>query len=100
MKIQKDLEARHRADVELQLQENERLQDQYYEAKRQLEVYKTQLEACRHESEKELADLKERMNSEVNQLSITNQALNARLDDRRDRELIKQLRRDLDECRR
>ena len=34
MKIQKDLEARHRMDLEQRVQENERLQDEFYETKR------------------------------------------------------------------
>lgn len=40
------------------------------------------------------------MKSETSELLIENQALQTKLDDRRDRELIKQLRRDLDEARR
>ena len=100
LKIQKDLEARHRQDLELRVQENERLQDQFYEAKRQLEVTKTQLESHRFESEKDLQDVKERLKAEVQELMLENQALQAKCDDRRDRDLIKQLRRDLDESRR
>lgn len=34
MKIQKDLEARHRIDLEQKQNENERLSDQFYESKR------------------------------------------------------------------
>ena len=41
MKIQKDLEARHRVELETKAQENERLTDQYYDAKRQLDLVKT-----------------------------------------------------------
>lgn len=41
MKIQKDLEARHRIDIENKVQENERLSDQFYEAKRQLDIFRT-----------------------------------------------------------
>ena len=100
LKIQKDLEARHRGDLDLKSQEIERLQDQYYDAKRQLEVAKTQLETSRHEHEKEFSEMKDRMKSETSELLIENQALQTKMDDRRDRELIKQLRRDLDEARR
>lgn len=100
LKIQKDLEARHRNDLELKSQEIERLQDQYYETKRQFEVAKTQLETSRFESEKELSEMKDRTKAEASELLIENQALQTKLDDRRDRELIKQLRRDLDEARR
>jgi chromosome segregation ATPase len=41
MKIQKDLEARHRVDIETKVQENERLSDQFYECKRQLDILRT-----------------------------------------------------------
>ena len=61
---------------------------------------KTQLESHRFESEKDLQDVKERLKAEVQELMLENQALQAKCDDRRDRDLIKQLRRDLDESRR
>jgi hypothetical protein len=41
MKIQKGLEARHRVDIETKVQENERLSDQFYECKRQLDILRT-----------------------------------------------------------
>ena len=65
MKIQKDLEARHRIDLEQKVQENERLQDEFYETKRQLDVSRTQLESLRFEGEKEVNDLKERNRSDM-----------------------------------
>jgi hypothetical protein len=45
-------------------------------------------------------DLKEVSKREVNDLLIENQTLQSKADDRRDRELIRQLRRDLDEHKR
>ncbi len=60
MKIQKDIETRHRADLDQKQQEVERLSESYYEAKRQLDVVKTQLETYKYESEKSLTDLKEK----------------------------------------
>jgi hypothetical protein len=80
--------------------EVDRLSEQYYEAKRQLDIVKTQLETQRHESEKEVADLKERSRKEASDLMIENQALQSKADDKRDRELIRQLRRELDEHKR
>lgn len=100
MKIQKDLEARHRVDLEQKVGENERLLDQYYEAKRQLDIVRTQFDQSKYEHEKELQDAKDKMKQEIQELMMENQALQARCDDRRDRELIKQLRRDLDEAKR
>jgi len=67
----------------------DRLSEQYYEAKRQLDIVKTQLETQRHESEKEIADLKERSRKEASDLMIENQALQSKADDKRDRELIR-----------
>ena len=100
MKIQKDLEARHRIEVEEKIGENEKLMDQFYEGKRQLDILRTQFEAQKYEHEKETNDVKDRYKAEISELMMENQALQARADDRRDRELIKQLRRDLDEAKR
>ncbi|CDW85959.1 UNKNOWN [Stylonychia lemnae] len=100
MKIQKDIEGRHRIELDQKQQENERMSEQYYESKRQLEVVKTQLDTFKHESEKELNDLREKHKQEVHEMMLENQALQSRADDKRDRELIRQLRRDLDENKR
>ena len=96
MKIQKDIEGRHRIEMEQKQYEVERLGEQYYEAKRQLDVVKTQLDTQRHEFEKDVAELKEKGRKEASDLMVENQSLQAKADDRKDRELIRQLRRDLD----
>lgn len=54
MKIQKDVESRHRMDMEQKIQENERLQDETYETKRNLDIIRTQYEASKYEGEKDL----------------------------------------------
>lgn len=54
MKIQKDLEARHRIDLEQKASENERLSDQHYESKRQLDILRTQFDSQKYEHEKEI----------------------------------------------
>lgn len=41
MKIQKDIEARHRVEVDSKQQEIDRLSEHFYEVKRQLEILKT-----------------------------------------------------------
>lgn len=41
MKIQKDIEQRHRAEMETKHAEIERLSEQFYDAKRQLDISKT-----------------------------------------------------------
>lgn len=58
------------------------------------------METIKHESEKDLNDAKEKHRQEVHEMLIENQALQSRADDKRDRELIRQLRRDLDESKR
>ena len=75
MKIQKDLEARHRIDIDTKVQENERLSDQFYEAKRQLDIFRTQLESQKFEHEKDIQDSKDRFKSEIQELMLENQAL-------------------------
>ena len=96
MKIQKDIEGRHRIELDAKQQEVDRLGEQYYEAKRQLDVLKMQLDTQRHEFEKELAEVKDKARKETSEMLIENQALQAKADDKKDRELIRQLRRDLD----
>ena len=65
MKIQKDIESRHRIDMDTKIQENERLSDQFYESKRQLDILKTQHESMKFEHEKDINDTKERFRSEI-----------------------------------
>lgn len=72
MKIQKEIEGRHRVEIEQKQHELERFGEQFYDCKRQLEIVKTQLETQRHEFEKELADLKDRSRKEVSDLLIEN----------------------------
>ena len=96
MKIQKDMESRHRVELDQKQYEADRLGEQYYEVKRQLDVVKTQLDTQRHEFEKEVAEIKEKSRKEASELMIENQSLQAKADDKKDRELIRQLRRELD----
>ena len=100
MKIQKDIDSRHRVELDSKQQEIDRLSEHFYEAKRHSEILKTQIEAQRHESDREIADLRERARRESSDMMIENQALQSKVDDKRDRELIRQLRRDLDESKR
>ena len=89
MKIQKDVEIRHRVELDQKQAEIDRLAEQFYEAKRQSEILKAQLEASRHEFEREIADQKEKARRDHSDLMIENQALQSRADDKRDRELIR-----------
>lgn len=44
MKIQKDIEARHRVEIDHKQQEVDKISEQFYEVKRQLDVVNVQLE--------------------------------------------------------
>ena len=46
--------------------------EQYYEAKRQFDVVKMQLDTQRHEFEKEIAEVKEKARKEGSELLIEN----------------------------
>lgn len=72
MKLQKDLEGRHRIELDQKQQEIDRLSEQYYEQKRQVEIVKTQIDTMRHESEKEIADLKDKHKQEVHEMMLEN----------------------------
>ncbi len=89
MKVAKDMEARHRVEIEAKQQEVDRLAEQYYEARRHNEVLKAQIESVKAESEKEIKDLKEKHRQELQELTLENQALMAKSEDRRDRDLIR-----------
>lgn len=71
-----------------------------HELKRQLDITKTQHENLKFESEKEISDLRDRHKTEMQDLVVENQTLQTKLDDKRDREVIRQLRRDLDDYKR
>lgn len=97
MRIQKDLESRFRIELETRALELERMTDAYYETKRHMEIYKTSLDNYKYESEKVIQDLREKNKSELNELYEENSALQLKLEDQRDRETIRQNRRDLEE---
>lgn len=61
---------------------------------------RTQFDSQKHEHEKELQDIKDKFKGEIQELFLENQTLQQRADDKRDRDLIRQLRRDLDESKR
>jgi hypothetical protein len=52
MRIQKDLEAKFRFELENTRQELERSSDSLFESRRQLEIVKTALESTRYENDK------------------------------------------------
>ena len=52
MRIQKDLEAKFRFELESRTQELERTSDSLFESRRQLEIVKAALEGTRYENDK------------------------------------------------
>jgi len=60
IKIINELEVPHRQAIEAKQQEIDKLQDQVYELKRQLDILNTKYDAVRFEAEKDIKDLKER----------------------------------------
>ncbi len=60
IKIINELEVPHRQAIDTKQHEVDKLQDQVYELKRQLDILNTKYEAVRFEAEKDIKDLKER----------------------------------------
>jgi F0F1-type ATP synthase membrane subunit b/b' len=68
--------------------------------KRQNEIFKTTIENIKYESEKIISEVKERHKDEISELQEQNHALHLRVDDSKDKDLVRQLRRDLEEHKR
>ena len=97
IKIINELEFPHRQAIESKQLEVDRLQDQVYELKRIVEITNSKYESIRFEAEKDIRDLKEHHKFEVSDLMQEIQSLQERLEDTRDKDIIRVLRRDLDE---
>ena len=67
---------------------------------RQVEVLKSQIDSLKHEQALEVSSLKDKCQREVHDLQLENQALAAKQEDRRDRELVRQVRREAEEGKR
>ncbi len=66
MRLQKDLEAKFRFEIQAKEQQLELTTDSLYENKRQLELLKIAHESLKTESEKHIQDLRTRSKEEVN----------------------------------
>eukprot|EP00347_Sterkiella_histriomuscorum_P013840 403363164 len=97
MRIQKDLESRFRIELETRALELEKMTDAYYECKRHMEIYKTSLENQKFDTEKIVQEMREKHKMELNEIFEENQSLQLKLEEQRDRETIRQVRRELDE---
>ena len=81
MRIQKDLEAKYRFDLDSKSMELDKISESYFETKRHYELAKTNLESCKIEFEKVEQDLKRRQKEEINELVADNHALQLRIED-------------------
>ena len=100
MRIQKDLEAKFRFELENTRQELERSSDSLFESRRQLEIVKTALESTRYENDKFVQDLRDRHKAEIDEVVQENHSLHLKLEESRDQEQVRKLRRDVDEAKR
>jgi hypothetical protein len=100
MRIQKEVEGRFRMEIEGRQNEIERISDAYYEIKRQNEIFKTTIENIKYESEMVITELKNRHKSEISELLEQNHALHLRVDDSKDKDVVRSLRRELEEHKR
>lgn len=101
MRIQKDLENKYRFEIDAKTQELDKVTESYFEVKRKYELSKTNVESLKIESDKVITDTRKRFKEEVNELVADNHALQLRIEDSsREREHVRAMRRDLDDCKR
>jgi hypothetical protein len=97
MRVTKDIEARFRVEIETKTLELEKMTDAFYECKRQFDIMRTSMENHKYESEKIIEELRDKHKNEIQQLFDENHSLQLRIEDQRDREIVRQVRRDLEE---
>jgi hypothetical protein len=89
IKLLKEIETPHRITLESKQNEIEKLAENLYEIRRQHDILKTQFENNKFEYERELNDLRERQKQEIHEMIMENQSLQSKVDDNRDRDLIR-----------
>lgn len=97
MRVTKDIEARFRLDIETKTLEVEKMTEAYYETKRQFELVKTSMENHKYESEKIIQEMREKHKSELSEIYEENHSLQLRIEEQRDKDTVRQVRRDLEE---
>lgn len=101
MRIQKDLENKYRFDLDSKQLELEKVSENYFENKRTTELLKTQVESLKLEYDKVITDIKKRHQEEINEIVQDNFQLQLRIEDiGKDRDVTRQLRRDIDDLKR
>ncbi|CAG9327302.1 unnamed protein product [Blepharisma stoltei] len=97
LKLVEEIEGPMKIAIENKVEECSRLQDIVNDLKRNLELLQLQYGSYRSEAEKELRDMKDRHNSEVNQYFKEVQQLQERLEDASDKDIIRALKKERDE---
>ena len=97
MRVQKDLESKYRVEFESKCVEVERMTEACYELKRQSEIYKTMIDNHRYETDKVVQEMRDKHKRELDEVVEENRGLLLRLEEGRDRDMVRQMRREVEE---
>ncbi|KAL4474733.1 hypothetical protein ABPG74_001429 [Tetrahymena malaccensis] len=97
IKIINELEIPHRNQLEAKQEELERMQEQVDEYKRQINILNSRLEIINKDHERDIKSIKERHHLEVSEFMNELKLANEKIDDQKDKENIRKLRREVDE---
>ncbi|EAR86581.1 hypothetical protein TTHERM_00042690 (macronuclear) [Tetrahymena thermophila SB210] len=97
IKIINELEIPHRNQLEAKQEELERMQEQVDEYKRQINILNSRLEIINKDHERDIKSIKERHHLEVSEFMNEIKLANEKIDDQKDKETIRKLRREVDE---
>ncbi|KAL4512473.1 hypothetical protein ABPG72_005475 [Tetrahymena utriculariae] len=97
IKIINELEIPHRNQLEAKQEELERMQEQLDEYKRQINILNSRLEIINKDHERDIKSIKERHHLEVSEFMNEIKLANEKIDDQKDKENARKLRREVDE---
>eukprot|EP00357_Protocruzia_adherens_P031807 CAMPEP_0115017978 /NCGR_PEP_ID=MMETSP0216-20121206/28485_1 /TAXON_ID=223996 /ORGANISM="Protocruzia adherens, Strain Boccale" /LENGTH=586 /DNA_ID=CAMNT_0002388991 /DNA_START=16 /DNA_END=1776 /DNA_ORIENTATION=+ len=97
--IMNELEGPHKQELQMKQNEVDKLSEQLYETRRKFEILKTEADSYKYDNEKMVHDLKERQRVEVGELMDEISTLNERIEDSKDKERIRLLKKEADEGR-
>ena len=100
VRMHKEIEGPYKLALANQKADYERLEADTFELRKEHELLRTAHENLKYESERELNDVRARNKDEVNSLLLQNQSLLAKVEENKDRELLRQVRREVEEHRR
>ncbi len=99
-KIAREIEAPYKQKVDGMTQEMDKLESEMSDLRRQNVLLKSELDANNAEHERQLQDLKQRNKAQVSDLMAELQLLHERVDDTKDKEAIRLLKREVEEHKR